>query len=80
MPRVYLIVPIVIFLLAVLPDHGLRISSGFRFESAAAPLFALVAFWLARPGRGGVLATIVALQLVMQIWYAWLFSRGVWVG
>ena len=120
LPRVIYLFPLVIFLMTSLPGHGLRISSLTRYESAAAPLFYLVAMWFcgvrasssggeiprdrdglldvagsrfepdelaADRGRSTSFAgfnlglvALLLLQFAVQIYYAWLFPRQIWVG
>lgn len=69
-----------IFLMAYLPAWGERASSVARYETAALPCFALLAIMLLSLKRPAVLSVIVAAQLLMQVYYAILFSRGVWIG
>jgi len=81
MPRSFLVLPLVIFLMTAIPNHGLRLSSVVRYETAGVPIFALLAIWLAvNERRRPVLMTLLGLQLAVQVYYAVLFSRGVWVG
>jgi hypothetical protein len=80
MPRVILLIPLVILLMTCVPDKGLRISSLPRYESAATPLFLLVALWFGKPQRFNWLMLLVMVQLGVQMYYAWLFPREIWVG
>jgi hypothetical protein len=81
MPRTFLLLPLVIFLMTAIPNHGLRLSSVVRYESAGLPVFAILAMWLAlNERRKPVLMAVLGLQLAIQVYYAVLFSRGVWVG
>jgi hypothetical protein len=70
----------VIFLMAYLPGWGTRASSIARYESIALPCFLLLACWLATPRRQGLAWGLIGAQLVVQAYYAMLFSRGIWVG
>jgi hypothetical protein len=80
MPRVLLLLPLAIFLISYLPNWGLRASSLFRYESASIPLFVVMAVWLSSPSRKPLLFTIGALSMALQMYYAFRFSRGLWVG
>jgi len=79
-PRIAFFLPLVIFLMTSLPGRGLRISSVPRYESAAMPLFLLIAVWLLPHRRARALASLLVLQFAVQIYYAALFTRGIWVG
>jgi len=79
-PREMFLLPLMIFLMTSLPGGGLRISSVPRYESVAAPLFLLVALWLAPRHRTRALVTVLLLQLAIQLYYAALFPRQIWVG
>lgn len=79
-PRTMYLLPIGIFLLAYVPDWGLRATSIIRFESAGLPLFLLLAAVLASWRRVPLLAPLVAAQFAVQLYYAYLFSRGFWIG
>ena len=79
-PRVLLLLPLAVFLISYLPNWGLRASSLFRYESASVPLFVVMAAWLSSPSRRSLLFAITALSLALQLYYAFLFSRGLWVG
>ncbi len=79
-PRIFLGLPLVIFLMAYLPNGGLRASSIFRYESAGIPLFVITAIWLSSKNRKPLLFGLLGLSLLVQIYYAFLYSRGVWVG
>jgi hypothetical protein len=74
------LLPLVIFLMTSLPGGGLRISSVPRYESVAAPLFLLVALWLSPQRCTRALVALLLLQLAVQLYYAALFSREIWVG
>lgn len=82
-PRLLFAVPLLIFLIAYVPNWGTqvrlgRIPSIARFETAALPCFYLVAWWLrARPRTAGALT--IAL-LAFQLLYAAAISRGWWAG
>jgi hypothetical protein len=82
-PRLLFGVPLLIFLIAYVPNWGTqvrlgRIPSIARFETAALPCFYLVAWWLrAHPRMAGALA--IAL-LAFQLIYAAAISRGWWAG
>jgi hypothetical protein len=79
-PRGMFLLPLVIFLMTALPGGGLRISSVPRYESVAAPLFLLVALWLSPRRRTRTLVALLLLQLAIQLYYAALFPRQIWVG
>jgi hypothetical protein len=79
-PRLVFLIPLVILLMTTIPDRGLRVSSLPRYESAAAPVFLLVAIWFAAPRRFNFLLALLILQLGVQMYYAWLFPREIWVG
>jgi hypothetical protein len=79
-PRLFFIVPLMIFLMTYLPNNGLRSSSIIRYETAGVPVFLLASIWLAQMQRRGVVITILCIQMLMQCYYAFLFSRGSWVG
>jgi hypothetical protein len=79
-PRLFFLVPLVIFLMTYLPNNGLRSSSIFRYETAGVPIFLLASIWLTQMQRRGVVFTILSIGLLMQCYYAVLFSRGSWVG
>lgn len=79
-PRLVFLVPLLIFLMTYLPNNGLRSSSIIRYETAGVPIYLLVSIWLAQMQKRGVLITVLAIQLLMQMYYAFLFSRGSWVG
>jgi Gpi18-like mannosyltransferase len=78
--RVLMLMPLMIFLMTALPGGGLRISSLTRYLAPAAPLFLACALWLCAGRRTAwTLALLVAL-LAVQMYYAWLFPREIWVG
>ncbi|MBC8108285.1 MAG: hypothetical protein H7Z14_16990, partial [Anaerolineae bacterium] len=79
-PRMFFVVPLLIFLMTYIPNHGLRSSSIFRYETGGVPVFLLATIWLAQLKRRGVLIVLLSIQLLMQCYYAILFSRGSWVG
>lgn len=82
-PRVLFVLPLLILLLSTLPERGMRINSAFRYQSAAIPIFAMVAFWLAaNPDRmrRAMLFSLIAVMFAVQLYYAELFCRGYWVG
>lgn len=79
-PRVLLLIPLMIFLMTALPGRGLRISSIPRYESAAVPLFLLVALWLCARRRVPLVVMLLLLQFAIQAYYAILFPREMWVG
>ena len=79
-PRLLLLTPLVIFLMAYLPNFGLRASSILRYESAGVPLFVVLGWHLAKPKRQPILAFVVVASLGLEVYYAYLFSRGSWVG
>ena len=79
-PRLLFLIPLVILLMTSIPGWGLRISSVPRYETGAAPLFLLVAIWLSTRRRTPALVGLVALQLAVQVYYAVLFPREIWVG
>lgn len=79
-PRVMFMLPLVIFLMAYLPGWGTRASSVVRFQTAALPCFILGALILARWDRPRMVGTLLGAQLAAQLYYACLFSRGIWIG
>jgi hypothetical protein len=80
-PRTLLLLPLIIFLMTAIPNHGLRLSSVVRYESAGLPIFGLLAVWLSlTERRRPVLLAVLGLGAAIQVYYAVLFSRGVWVG
>jgi hypothetical protein len=79
-PRLFFLVPMMIFLMTYLPNNGLRSSSIIRYETAGVPIYLLVSIWLSQMQKRGVLITVLSIQLLMQMYYAFLFSRGSWVG
>ncbi|CAN5435186.1 hypothetical protein BH09PLA1_BH09PLA1_03610 [soil metagenome] len=79
-PRVFFLVPLLIFLMTYLPNNGLRASSIIRYETAGIPIFLLAAVWLAQLERRAVVLVILGTQLLIQCYYAVQFSRGYWVG
>jgi hypothetical protein len=79
-PRALFILPLVIFLMTALPDRGMRIGSVPRYESAGLPIFVLLGWWLSRIRREGIVMSFLLLQLLLQVYYAELFCRGIWVG
>lgn len=79
-PRRMFLLPLAIFLMTCLPAGGLRISSITRYEAVAAPLFLMAAMWLSPLRRTRALVALLALQLVVQLYYAALFPREIWVG
>lgn len=79
-PRVMFVLPLAIFLMAYLPGWGARASSVVRFQTAALPCFTLGALILARLNRPAVVGGLLGAQLGAQIYYAFLFSRGIWIG
>jgi hypothetical protein len=80
LPRVLLALPIVIFVVTVVPEHALRFSSIARYELVAPPLFLIVAYWMWRWMPRSLIGVIVTLFLLAQVYYAYRFSRGLWVG
>jgi hypothetical protein len=79
-PRLMFAIPLVIFLQTYLPAWGLRASSVLRYESVALPCFLLVAIMLMRQARPWMTYGALGAMLVVQLYYASLFTRGVWVG
>ena len=79
-PRLFFLVPLLIFLMTYLPNNGLRSSSIIRYETAGVPIFVLAAWWISQMRHRGVLLTLLSIQFLMQCYYAILFSRGSWVG
>jgi hypothetical protein len=80
MPRVVMALPLVIFLITVGPDHGSRFGSLGRYELVAPPLFLIAAYWMWRRVPRVAIRVLVALCVAAQVYYAWRFSRGLWVG
>jgi hypothetical protein len=79
-PRLLMVLPLAIFLMSYLPNWGLRTTSIFRYETPALPLFAALAIYLSAPRRRPLLIGIVAVCFAVQLYYAFLFNRGFWVG
>jgi len=79
-PKLVLVLPALIFMMSYLPNSGLRASSILRYESAGIPLFVVMAIWLSAPRRKPLLLAVGGLSLIVQLYYAFLFSRGFWVG
>lgn len=79
-PRLLFVLPLIIFVMTCLPGHGLRISSVPRYESAAAPLFLLLAIWLSGRRLAPILGAVLLVLLAIQLYYAYLFPRQIWVG
>jgi len=77
-PRELFALPIVIFLLGYLPGNGARVTSIARLETVALPCFVVAATMLGR-WRPVWITAVVAMTL-MQMWYAFAFSRGAWAG
>jgi hypothetical protein len=80
LPRVLMLLPLVIFLMTALPGGGLRISSLTRYLAPASPLFLASAIWLAPRRRVPWTIALLLALLAMQVYYAWLFPREIWVG
>lgn len=79
-PRVLFLLPLAIWLLGALPGRGLRISSLHRYEMGGLPLFLLVGALLVRCRWSWARWIVLSLFFGVQMYYAWLFQRGVWVG
>jgi hypothetical protein len=79
-PRLVFLFPLVVFVMTSLPGNGLRVSSVPRYETAATPLFLLVALWISPPRRKPFMIALLLLQLAVQLYYATLFPRQIWVG
>jgi hypothetical protein len=80
MPRVIFLFPLAIFILTAFPNHGLRMSSVIRYESAGLPIFVLVGYWLTQIRRQSLVPIFLAAQFALQIYYAVLFCSWTWVG
>jgi hypothetical protein len=78
--RVFFVVPGLIFLLGWLPDWGHRVSSIPRFETAALPVFLLMASTLPRFRPRLMLGSAALLGGILQAWAVWQFSAGIWCG
>ena len=78
-PRVTFVLPIVTFLITYLPQHGAA-NCLARFELIALPCFLLLGWWAVSRRSRLVLAALLFVGLAFQLWYACLFSRGIWVG
>jgi hypothetical protein len=79
-PRLLLLLPSAIWLMSYLPNWGLRFSSIYRYEAGGIPLFVVLALWLSVPSRRPLLIIIAAISFTVQLYYAFLFSRGFWIG
>lgn len=78
--RVYLLFPLIVFLLGYLPGWGLRITSIARFETSAAPVFLLLGTWAVRFHKPLVWWAGVGAASLLQSWYIWEFTLGKWCG
>jgi hypothetical protein len=78
--RVFYVVPVLIFLLGFVPDWGHRVSSIPRFETAALPVFLLMASGLHKYRPRLVLGAAAVVGGILQAWAVWQFSAGVWCG
>ncbi|HVT89145.1 MAG TPA: hypothetical protein VHD56_09855 [Tepidisphaeraceae bacterium] len=79
-PKVLFLLPLAIFIMTALPNHGLRVSSVVRYESASIPLFCAIGWWLSKLRRSGVVLVLLVLQMSLQVYYAVMFCRWIWVG
>jgi hypothetical protein len=79
-PKVAMALPLIIFIMAYLPNMGLRASSIYRYESAGIPVFVVMAIWLSAPRRRRLLLAVGGISLAAQLYYAFLFCRGFWIG
>jgi hypothetical protein len=79
-PRILMAIPLIIFMMSYLPNNGLRASSILRYETGGVPLFAVLAVWLSVPRRRPILIAVAAISYGVQLYYAFLFSRGFWIG
>ncbi len=80
LPRVLYVCPIIIALLAAIPHEGMRFGSIVRYELGAPMLFLLGGILLWRLRSRALAGAVLVTMLGTQCYYAWLFSRGVWVG
>ena len=83
LPRLLFAVPLLIFLMAYLPNRSTlagqqRILSIARYETAALPCFYLVAWWLRAHPR--TVAALTVALVAFQCLYAAAISRGWWAG
>jgi hypothetical protein len=78
--RELFVFPLMIFLMTYVPGWGTRASSVARYETAAVPCFLLLALILLSWRRPAVLGAVLVAQLAVQVYYAYGFSRGIWVG
>lgn len=79
-PRPLFALPLIIWFLGYLPNNGLRASALFRYEMAGLPMFLLATLWLTQPQRRRTFTAVMLVSLGLQVYYAWRFSRGLWVG
>jgi uncharacterized membrane protein YtjA (UPF0391 family) len=70
LPRIYFLLPILIFLMAYLPDTagGLRLYGIGRYHLASLPCFILVAAWLAAPANAAAPATPPSTTRRIAFW------------
>lgn len=79
-PRLLFLLPVIIFVMTYLPGNGLRVTSIPRYQAAVVPLFLIGAVWFSRRRLEPMLALILIAQFVLQMHYAYLFTREMWVG
>ena len=80
-PRHILLIPLLIFLVGFLPNHGARINSCSRFMTCALPLFAALVMlpWI-RNRSCWLFAILFALGFMVQAMFVGGFTRGIWAG
>jgi len=76
-PRILLSLPLIIFLMAY-SQRGPAASSIFRYESAGIALHGSGRLAL-HPARKPLLISLMGFSLLVQIYYAFLYSRGLWM-
>lgn len=78
--RAWFVLPLLLWLLAQIPDGGMRVNSLHRFLLAAPMLWIWAASTFDRPKWRALLIASAAIGLGVQCYYAWMFTRGVWCG
>lgn len=77
-PRSYFLIPLLIYVLTIVPGEGVRWFSVPRFLLPALPTFAVLAWWLRR--RPAVLGAGAAGAMAVQCVFAYWFTRGWFFG
>jgi hypothetical protein len=80
LPRVLMALPVLILIITILPEQGLRVSSLSRYEMVVPPVFLLIAYWMDKYLPRKAVAAVLVIALAAQVYYAYRFGRGQWVG